>query len=138
MGLVIAGITLSNCEDIILNRGGYIKKEAIRNVNVKAIVNCGAFMLEINENIRTQLGLPTLEKIPACLPNGTICEVEIVGPVEIRFKNRRVITQAIVLPGDNQVILGKHPLSAMDVVIDLKNQELLVNPEHPDKAQFRL
>lgn len=35
------------------------------------------------------------------------------------------------LPGDGQPLLGAIPMEYMDVLIDPRNQRLIVNPAHP-------
>ena len=45
---------------------------------------------------------------------------------------------ALVLPGNNEVLLGAIPMEDMDVIIDPKKQTLEVNPEHPYFAQMKL
>jgi hypothetical protein len=39
--------------------------------------------------------------------------------------------RAVVLPGTAEVLLGSIPLEDLDVVIDPKQQRLIVNPESP-------
>ena len=67
-----------------------------------------------------------------------IVECEIVGPVEVRFKNRATTCGALVLPGDSEPLLGAIPLEDMDVLIDSRRQELIVHPDHPDIALTKL
>ena len=61
-----------------------------------------------------------------------------VGPVELKFKNRRTMTNAMVLPGDNEVLLGAIPLEDMDVLIHTQRYELIVNPDHSYFAQMKI
>jgi hypothetical protein len=61
-----------------------------------------------------------------------------MGPIGVRFSNRRAICSAFVLPGDSELLLGAIPMEEMDVVILPKRQELVVNPEHPDYVVLRL
>jgi hypothetical protein len=72
------------------------------------------------------------------MADGSIKEYEVVGPVELRFKNRRTLVNAIVLTGDNEVLLGAIPMEDMDVLIHPLKQELIVNPEHPYFAQMKM
>jgi hypothetical protein len=44
----------------------------------------------------------------------------------------------MVLPGDNEPLLGAIPLEDMDVIIHPYKQQLIVNPEHPYFAQMKL
>ena len=55
-----------------------------------------------------------------------------VGPVEIRFRNRRCFTGAMVL-GD-EVLIGAIPLEDMDLVVRPQLQSVDVNPESPNMA----
>ena len=138
MGLVYAEIELINGDDLALVRRNVIGEDEIKRIKVTALVDTGAMMLCINENIQEQLQLPALEKRKMQLASGSIVEYDVVAPVELRFKNRRTICQAIVLPGDAEILLGAIPLEDMDVLIHPQRQELIVNPDHPYFAQMKL
>ena len=131
MGLVYAEIDLINGGDMYLYRQKQIKETEIKQVKVNALVNSGAYMLSINETVRAQLDLPFIEKQFGTLADETLIEVDIVGPVEIRFENRSTTVRAVVLPGNYEILLGAIPMEDMDVLIDPKQQKLLVNPKHP-------
>lgn len=102
------------------------------------MVDTGSYMLAINEAIQEQLQLPVVEKKRARLADGSVIECNVVSPVELRFKNRRSVCSALVLPGNTEPLLGAIPLEEMDVLIHPLRQELIVNPEHPDYAQLSL
>jgi clan AA aspartic protease len=138
MGLVYADIELINVYDMALAHKGYIQNHEIKKTKVKALVDSGAYMLSINEEIKLQLDLRVLDKIEAELADGSLRKVEIVGPVEIRFENRRTTIDAAVLPGDTEVLLGAIPMEDMDVLIDPRQQRLIVNPAHPYMAKKSL
>ena len=138
MGLVYAEIKLINSDDIALNRHGYLQKEEIRQMPVTAMVDSGATMLAINENIKNQLGLVAIYKQTAQLADATFLELEVVGPIELHFENRTVRCDALVLPGDSEVLLGAIPMEQMDVLIHPKSNRLIVNPEHPYKPVVKL
>lgn len=138
MGLVHANIELINGRDLILNEEGLKEKKDIRKVKVKALVDSGAYMLAINETVKSQLGLPVIEKRSAQLADHSVLELEVVGPVEVRFENRQTTVRAMVLPGDSEVLLGAIPMEDMDVLIDPQRQRLIINPEHPTMPQMSL
>ena len=131
MGLVYAEIDLINGGDIYLHRQNLLDEKDVKQVRVTALVDSGAYNLCINETVRTQLDLPFIEKQIVTLADETLIEVDFVGPVDIRFENRSTTVRAIVLPGDSEVLLGSIPMEDMDVLIDQKQQKLLVNPKHP-------
>ena len=138
MGLVYAEIKLINGEDLILAKRHIIGEDEVKEMYVNMLVDTGAYMLAINENIQEQLQLPVIEKRKAQLANGSIEEYDVVGPVEVRFKNRQCTCRAMVLSGDNEPLLGSIPMEDMDVLIHPLRQELIVNPDHPYFAQMKM
>lgn len=138
MGLVYAEIELINADDIAYAKKYIIGQEEIKRTWVNALVDSGAIMLTINDSIKEQLGLDVLEHRTCQTADGRIMKLEVVGPIEVKFKNRRSITQALVMPGDNEVLLGAIPMEEMDVLIHPARQELIIHPDHPYLAQMKL
>jgi clan AA aspartic protease len=138
MGFVYADIELVNADDIALAKKYVIGEEEIKRMPVKMLVDTGAYNLCINESIQQQLDLPFVEKRKAISANGSIDEYDVVGPVQVLFKNRKTICYALVLQGDNEPLLGAIPLEDMDVLIHPLREELIVNPDHPYYAQMKL
>jgi clan AA aspartic protease len=138
VGLVYADIELISGDDLALHRRGHINDTEIRRMTVNAMVDSGALMLVINEEIKAQLGLQKVDTSSAQLADGSIIKVEVVGPVEVRFANRRATVDALVLPDDAEPLFGAIPMESMDVLIDPRQRRLVVNPDHPDQAQHSL
>ena len=138
MGLIYADIELTNSGDLEMVRRNLMDKDDIKSMTVSMLVDTGAYNLCINENIQEQLDLPFIEKRKAQLANSQIMEYDVVGPIVLKFKNRRTVCNAIVLPGESEPLLGAIPLEDMDVLIHLLKQELNVNPDHPYYAQMKL
>lgn len=135
MGTIRADIELVNPADLVLFDAGVLKDDGIRRMNVTALVDTGAYMLCINDEIQARLGLRHMSYENIELTNGTITNVEVVGPVIINFKNRNTACRAIVLPGKAEPLLGVIPMEDMDVVLVPLKQTIDVNPEHPLMAQ---
>lgn len=70
------------------------------------LLDGGAYMMCINEVVQEHLSQPVIEKRKAQLADGSIKEYEVVGPIELRFKNRRTNCDAMVLEGDSECLLG--------------------------------
>ena len=138
MGLVYADIELISGDDLALHRRGFIPESEIKRMKVAALVDSGAYMLVINEHIKEQLDLPFLEEQTVRLADDSEIRVEIVGPIEVRFENRSTTVRAAVMAGSVEPLLGVIPLEDMDVVIDPKQQRLIVNPESPYIARKHL
>jgi clan AA aspartic protease len=131
MGLVYAEIELTSVDDMVLHRRGFIDESEIKQITVNALVDSGAYMLTINDDVRNQLDLPLIEKQFATLADDTQVEVEVVGPVDVRFENRSTTCRAVVLPNAGEVLLGAIPMEDMDVLIHPREEKLVVNPKHP-------
>ena len=137
MGLIYAELELINEEDRLLHNRGYIEAEKVRSIPVTFLVDSGAYMLTITEHIRKQLGLEKVDEQEAGLADGTVRLLDVVGPVQIRFKNRMSITTAMVIP-TGEPLLGAIPMGDMDVIVHPLTEELVVNPENPYIAKKKL
>ena len=137
MGYVYADIELTSEKDLMSYQDGNLPKEEIRRVTIRALVDSGAYDLVINEEIKELLNLPVRGKRPIKLADETLLEVEIVGPVEVRFENRATSVRALVLPGLEEILLGAIPLEGLDVIIDPLRERLLVNPPDSTNSYIR-
>ena len=138
MGLVKSTVELINLSDRHLAEAGYIMPEQVRKMSVNVMVDSSAVMLAINETIKSQLGLKVKERQSFSLADGQIVQLDVVGGLEVKFKNRWCETNAIVLKGDTEPLLGVVPMELMDLVISPFDQTLEVNPKHPIKPQHIL
>ncbi len=138
MGLVYADIELINSGDLEMVRRNVIDPEEVRHININMLADSGAYMMAINENIQEYLDLPFVEKRKAVMADATVVEYDVVGPVQVRFANRKAVCNAFVLKGDTEPLLGAIPMEEMDVLIHPLRQELIVNPEHPNYAVLKM
>ncbi len=131
MGLVFADIELVNAGECYMLRRNLITEDQVKQIKVRSLVDTGAYMLTINDDVRNQLDLPLIERQFVTLADETQIEVDVVGPIEVRFENRRTTCDAVVLPTTQDVLLGSIPMEDMDVLVHPKEQKLVVNPKHP-------
>ena len=101
-------------------------------VEVNALVDTGATFVCVTEEIALQLGFDIQEvsQQTVTLADGHQRKVPKIAPIEISFENRSYVTEAVVL--GNEPLLGVIPLEAMDLVVDPRQQKLMVNPQHPN------
>ncbi len=99
-------------------------------LEVSALADSGAVHLCIPEHLAIQLNLAELERREVVLADGHRRSVPYVGPVEVRFRNRRCFTGAMVL--GHEVLLGAIPMEDMDLVLRPQLQSVDVNPESPN------
>lgn len=138
MGLVYAGIELINTGDLEMVRRNYMDADDVKRIFVNMMADSGAYMMAINDNIQAMLDLPFIEKRKVQVGDGRVRELDVVGPVDVRFANRKATCNAFVLPGDSEPLLGAIPMEEMDVLIHPQRRALIVNPEHPDCAVLKM
>ncbi|MDR2053207.1 MAG: aspartyl protease family protein [Treponema sp.] len=124
MGTFTEEITLANAGDISAARNGFIPDTKIRTVTLEAMPDTGAWTLVINEEIRQKLGLAIVKLIKSSLADGSTTEYGLTEPVEIRWKDRDISQQAVVIPNAGDILLGALPLEGMDLYVDPVNQRL--------------
>ncbi len=105
-------------------------------MTVNALVDSGAYVMAIPDEVRVQLGLEAKEHRAVEYADGRVEELDVVGPMEIHFKNRTTVANAVVV--GSEVLLGAIPKEDMDVVIHPRSGELVVNPQHPTMPQVKL
>ena len=125
MGLVYSEITLKNALDVGDCRRGQMREQDVRQTTVKALVDSGAWTLVINEAVRQKLGLEFVGADYGTLADGAEAIYNLAGPLEVWWKDRRVLCDALVLPDGQDVLLGAIPLEAMDLIIDPRGEEVV-------------
>lgn len=138
MGYVYADIELTNEDDVALHRRGMLPENGIKKITCRAMVDSGAWDLVITDVVRQQLNLPLIERQEVEMADETTMEVDVVGPIQVRFETKTTIANAIVLPGTSEILLGAYPMEGLDVMIDPKGERLLVNPPWPNNPKARI
>jgi clan AA aspartic protease len=138
MGMVYATVELIHSGDLEMVRRGYMDIDEVRQMPIRVMADSGSYMLAINEHIQELMQFNVVERRKAQLANGQVITCDVVGPVDLRFENRRCTCSAFVLPGDSEPLLGAIPMEDMDLVIHPQKQQLMVHPDHPDLAQMKM
>jgi predicted aspartyl protease len=160
MGEVRTEVTLVNIGDQNDAKRGYIPQDKVRRLTVNAVVDTGAWTLVINEETRQKLGLLVEETSETTVAGGGKVPSGITEYVEVRWKDRKTSCEAVVLPGEEdvlmgagralrasefaaqtphglsrsaEVILGIHPMRGMDLMVHPTKQEVV--GAHGDKIR---
>ena len=138
MGLTFANLEVINAGDVVVARRNLMPESDIRRTEVRMLVDSGAYMLCLNEHLLAQLGLDIVDSMEGELADGSVVTMPVAGPVDLKFGNRQTSCRAVILPGDSQPLLGAIPMEDMDVLINPKKQELIINPANPYLAKKSL
>lgn len=136
MGITYAEIELVRVADQVLVQEGYLAQDQIRRVQVTALVDSGSSMLVVPRSLTKLLNLHKTDEVQTELADGSTMQADVVGPIEIRFQNRTALVDAVVVEANTEVLLGAIPMQRMDVLIDPKQEQLIVNPDSPDQPRL--
>ena len=132
MGLVYAEIELVNEVEYQMSRTHLIGTEEVSATRSNMLIDSDATMIAINEALQEVLKLPLQEKRRIHLANGQMADLDVVGPVRVKFKDRFSVTNAFLQRGDSEPLLGAIPMEEMDLAIFPLEGRLDYNPAHPD------
>jgi clan AA aspartic protease len=138
MGKVMNRIKLINEVDAGNAHRGFFDPGSVRTVEVDALVDTGATMLALPENVVATLGVFTDETRPVRLADGTVREFPVARGIRIEILNRWMTCDALVIPAGSMPLIGQLQLEAMDLLVDAKSREVIVNPASPDAPMMDL
>ncbi|MCL2831607.1 MAG: aspartyl protease family protein [Treponema sp.] len=127
-------LKLINVMDENYAQGGYIRTSDIRSETVTATVDTGSMYVVITEELYKKLGLSPMDKRIAKCANGQRVSCILTSPVHIKWKERAVILQTLVVPGAEKVLFGALALEGMDLMVNPVAQELV--GVHGDKEEI--
>ena len=125
MGHVNTQITLKNVDDVKQARKGNLPENKIRQATIDVMVDTGATMLVINEQLFGQLGLDVMGEREITFANDARETCKLTEPVEINWENRSIAMPAIVIEDASDFLLGVLPLEGMDLMVDTVHQRLI-------------
>lgn len=138
MGEISIDIELENYLDKGMALKGYIKESEIRRAKVKALVDTGAVLLMLPQDLVEELGLEYLRKAIVRYADERLEERNIAGGVIIKIGKRIMNTECIVGPPSSEPLIGQIVLEGMDLIIDPAGQKLIPRPESPYLPQLKL
>jgi clan AA aspartic protease len=125
-------IKLTNNSDLVLFRHGIVAAEEVRSIELDALIDTGAVMLALPEDVVARLGLAAGPKTKVRDALGRSAEVGLTSDIRFEMLGREMLCDAYVLPVGAMPLIGQIQLEALDLVVDPRVQEVRVNPEHPD------
>ena len=129
MGQTTEKVIIKNYADMFNAKEGLISKDAIREVEVDAIVDTGATYLCLPPKVIAELGLMFSYSTPVTTANGEVPRRIFLGAY-ITIKDRN--TEMEVMESDERTppLIGYLILEALDFVVDTQSRQLIGNPKH--------
>ena len=98
MGEIVTRVELENPGDRVLAERGFGQESQVRRSNVDAVVDTGAVMLVLPQNLVERLGLKKQRTVVVTVADERKEERPLAGPVTVRIGNRSMNTDCVVAP----------------------------------------
>lgn len=131
MGEVKVQLELENAGDRELLRLGHIEENELRSARIQALVDSGAVMLVLPQDLVEHLGLREVGRAIVTYADERKEERALAGIVTVRVANRLTTLNCIVGPPGSEPLLGQVVLETMDLLVDCSQQKLVPRPESP-------
>lgn len=138
MGEIRVDIILENDRDIFLFNEGKIKKEQIRNVKLNALVDTGAVMLLLPQDVVEALGLEKIDRAIVTLANEEKIEFDVAGTLSLVIGNRKMKTDCLIGPPQCEPLVGQLILERLDLILDPLKHTITPRPESPYLPSLKL
>jgi predicted aspartyl protease len=138
MGEVRAVIVLENEKDRILADAGHLPEQGVRRCQIDALVDTGAVMVLLPEEVVTALGLDIDGTVTALLANDTQVELPRARHLSLAVGDRQMDTDCLVGPPRSEPLLGQLVLERLDLIVDPGKRTLGVRPESPNSPTLKL
>ena len=138
MGEIVASVELENTTDRGIASQGLRDESTVRRTTVEGVVDTGAVMLVLPENVITRLGLRTQRQVVVTYADERKETRPVAGPVTVHIGNRFMIAECVVGPPLSEPLIGQIVLEALDLVADCTNRTVGPRPESPDSPLLKL
>ncbi len=131
MGEVKVEVKLENYGDRYMFEEGKLPEEKIRKDVATALVDTGATLLVLPQDMVEKLGLRRLKKAIVTYADERKEERDVAGVVTLAIGDRSANLDCVVGPPLCEPLIGQIALEEMDLVVDCKDQMLKPRPESP-------
>jgi clan AA aspartic protease len=125
MGAVMQKVKLTNSYDAERVRRGELAADAIRSLEIDALVDTGATTLALPADVAERLDLTIVEETTVRLADGSVVPTKRVL-VELDILGRNMVTTAFVMPTGTTPLIGQIPLEELDLVVEPRDHSLRV------------
>jgi len=137
MGEVSVKVELRNVADMMTSGAGKAGQR-IRHHEMTAVVDTGAVMLALPQDVVEKLGLQFVRNAVVSYADERREELKVMGAVNITIGDRQMMTECLMLPPTAEALIGQVVLETLDLLVDCQRQTLVPRPESPILASSKL
>ena len=109
-----------------------------KSLEVAAVVDTGATMLVLPQNLVDQLGLKRIREVKVKYANNHVESKSIYSAVTIEIKGRTGTFDALAEAEGSQPLIGQVVLEILDLVVDSRTRTLTPNPLSPEMPMVEI
>ena len=131
-------VELENDGDLFLCGEGKIDANEVRRIEIDALVDTGAVMILLPQDMIETLGLKKVDRTIVALANDEKVEMDIAGTLSLTSCGRIMKTDCLVGPPLCEPLIGQIMLERLDLIIDPLKQTVTPRPESPYLPSLKL
>jgi predicted aspartyl protease len=132
VGKVMNKLRITNDTDAANALQGLIPLDRVRSTEIDALVDTGATLLALPEEVVAQVAVPVRGARRVKNALGVAHDVPWVGGLRLEILGREMTCDALVLPRGATPPIGQVVMETLDLHVDPKSRDLIVNPASPD------
>jgi predicted aspartyl protease len=137
-GEIRAQVRLENHDDRAAFKAGRLAEKDIRAQELEAVVDTGAVMTLLPQDLVEALGLEIFGKAVVALADETRIELPKAGTMTLTVAGRTMHTDCLVGPPGCEPLLGQLVMEELDLIADPAKRTLTVRPESPYLPTLKL
>lgn len=138
MGEIKVRVRLENAWDLHLQGEGNLGDRRVRSAEVEAVVDTGAVMMLLPQDLVENLGLDLAGKTIVALADETKIELTVAQTVAITIAGRTWRTDCLVGPPACEPLIGQLILERLDLILDPLKRTVTPRPESPYLPTLKL
>jgi clan AA aspartic protease len=138
MGEIITKIEMENYLDRVLSQDNKLNKSEVRQYKMNALVDTGAVMLMLPQDVVEKLGLRTIRTAVVTYADERKEERLIAGGLFIRIGDRETVATCIIGPPNSEALIGQILMEELDLIPDPRRRCLEPRPESPIYSSLKM
>jgi clan AA aspartic protease len=126
MGKVLEKVRITNYND------------PVKFIEVDAVIDTGATMVVLPQNIVDQLGLKKIRETKVKYANNKVESKSVYGVATVELKGRSANLDILAEVEGSQPLIGQVLLELLDLVVDPRTRKLMANPLSPEMPMVEI
>ena len=129
MGEITVNIHLENTLDRLIARTD--KSRQVRSYDMEAVVDTGAVMLMLPQDVVEELELPFQRRATVRFAEERRDILDVAGPVTIEILGRSMEANCLVGPPGSEALVAQIQLEQLDLIADCQSREIYPREDSP-------